>query len=118
MKTITIATNLGKVSDGYHTFDELYEHRHALFLALLYLLRAEGHRESCWMSKLHEDGTSMKGWFVAGAHLPTGDVTYHLPIRLWKVAIKGGIPVLPKAPPFDGHTSTDVIARLNKWVTR
>ena len=28
-------TTVGDMSDGYHTFDELYEHRYWLFLALL-----------------------------------------------------------------------------------
>ena len=35
-KTFTIKN--GDISDGYHTFDELYEHRIALFITLARLL--------------------------------------------------------------------------------
>jgi hypothetical protein len=32
-----------------------------------------------WESRKHDDGSMFEGdWFVAGKHLPTGDVTYHL----------------------------------------
>lgn len=33
-EAIKLLPNAGEVSDGYHTFDELYEHRVALFIAL------------------------------------------------------------------------------------
>jgi hypothetical protein len=31
-----MSKDMGDVSDGYHTFNELYEHRHMLFLMLMY----------------------------------------------------------------------------------
>ncbi len=48
-------TITGETSDGYHTFNELYEHRHWLFLCLL-----AGHAGiyPMWMSKAHYDGSS------------------------------------------------------------
>jgi len=104
---------IGQTSDGYHTFDELYEHRHALFLCLL----------SChagifpmWMSKRHDDGTEMPGWFIAGIALPEGTVSYHMPERLWDACVHCGAEVADRAPKWDGHTSADVIARLMKFV--
>jgi len=99
----------GQTSDGYHTFDELYEHRHALFLFAM-----SCNPNSSWFSPYHDDGTSFQGWFVAGIGLPSGPVTYHLPGRLIEVAYLTGAKLLPKAPPFDGHTSADVIVRLMK----
>lgn len=35
MKTLYIPCDPGEISDGYHTFNELYQHRCALFLALM-----------------------------------------------------------------------------------
>lgn len=99
--------NTGEISDGYHTFNELYEHRHALFLNLM-----QG--RNSWVSKLHDDGSSMDGWFVAGIHLDSGMVTYHLPERLWDKACAVCKDVLDKAPFWDGHTSKDVVDRLYK----
>jgi hypothetical protein len=49
------------VSDGYHTFGELYEHRITLFLVLM--LR---HPNISWRSRNHADGSEWEGWFIAG----------------------------------------------------
>lgn len=103
---IYIPGETGEISDGYHTFNELYEHRHALFITLLkhYPVRS-------WRSKMHADKTEIPGWFIAGLTLPTGsEITYHLPNRLW--AYLNDIVELPCAPQWDGHTSQDVIKRL------
>lgn len=100
----------GETSDGYHTFNELYEHRHALFLALASLTDS-------WMSKKHHDGSEMDGWFIAGIKLRSGDISYHLPMRIWDDCVKTGAEVLPKAPKWDGHTSNDVVDRLMKYAT-
>jgi len=98
----------GETSDGYHTFNELYEHRHALFR--LACLNYDG-----WKSKLHDDGTMFDGWFIAGVETPDGQVTYHLPIALWdSFAVK----IYVRAPKWDGHTSSDVVNRLTKLATR
>lgn len=92
-------------SDGFHTFGELYQHRHALFAALASRLG------TAWKSKQHEPGAAcmFAGMFVAGATLTTGPVSYHLPDTLWD-ACPGE--VLDHAPHWDGHTSRDVVDRL------
>jgi len=102
----------GETSDGYHSFSELYEHRHALFLALLSIKATGG-----WMSKKHDDGTEMEGWFIAGVQGWHGDISYHLPMRLWDACVKTGAEVLDRAPKWDGHTSKDVVDRLMKYAT-
>ena len=94
----------GEVSDGHHTFNELYEHRHALFSALIKRLPLHG-----WKSKLHDDGSMFKGWFIAGFATPHGTITYHIPRHLWH---EFPCKELDKAPKWDGHTSEDVIERL------
>lgn len=104
----------GSTSDGYHTFDELYEHRCLLFLALM---KTRPHYS--WISKMHSDGTSIEGWFIAGMYMNDDEenqVTYHMPLRLWDLATITRCPVLQKARPFDGHTSKDVSNRLTNWI--
>ncbi len=101
--------------DGYHTFDELYEHRKALWQALLsaYVTIAEewgSEGNEVWKSKLHSDGTMFDGYFISGLKTEKGEqMTYHLPISEWGDCYGKE---LQKAPEFDGHTSDDVIARL------
>lgn len=105
----------GQISDGYHTFDELYEHRIELFLALCReIYRYHGASASPWMSQLHSDGSSFDGWFVAGIGRESGQqITYHLPMKYWTRAAKS-CRILEKAPEYDGHTSADVLERLKK----
>lgn len=110
-----------QVSDGYHTMDELYDHRIALFIALAkaqdsismeYSASQDG-RESVWRSKNHSDGEPAFGgtWFVLGIGKKKGEqITYHLPIERWEET--GFAETLEKAPEFDGHTSADVLNRL------
>lgn len=111
--------DIGKISDGYHTFDELYEHRIALFIALcnrLYEVRIASEPEQNtlpWKSKLHSDGTMFEGgWFIAGIGKEKGEqITYHLPIKFWD---KLRVVAYDKAPEWDGHTPADVVERLLK----
>lgn len=94
--------------DGYHTFNELYDHRIALFIALAH--RCESW---AWKSRLHSDGSAMEGWFVMGLHASVGkQITYHLPNAKWSET--NFAMLLDRAPEFDGHTSDDVIKRLGK----
>lgn len=96
------------VSDGYHTFKELYEHRITLFMALCKMTGFS------WKTKLHSDGTSWDGWFVLGIFKKPGEqVTYHLPIEKWDLCYFAE--TLDKAPEFDGHTSEDVLKRISEF---
>jgi hypothetical protein len=95
-------------SDGYHTFGELYEHRHALFIAL-----ARSNPDLAWRAREHEDGTMFGGMFLAGLRLPTGDISYHLPIALWGALDECASTYV--RPHWDGHTPADVVRRLMAW---
>jgi hypothetical protein len=104
-EALTAAAKSG--NDGYHTFDELYEHRHALFIALCRELIGF----PIWRSRQHHDGSTYDGWFIMGiCSLPGEQITYHLPERLWTEAFFAT--PLDRAPEWDGHTSEDVIRRL------
>lgn len=108
--------NANQISDGYHTFGELYEHRVALFIALCRvteMLEVEAGMGSgkVWRSRLHSDGTSYEDWFIMGIGTGKGlQITYHLPIDKWNETYFAE--TLDKAPEFDGHTSEDVLNRL------
>lgn len=106
-------TNL--ISDGYHTFGELYEHRIQLWIALCkaeHLVKYyENYANPVWRSLSHSDGSSLDGWFILGINNSrTGQITYHLPISKWDEC--SFAETLDKAPEFDGHTSADVLERL------
>ena len=115
-KTTNSKIDTGKISDGYHTFDELYEHRIILFIALCKQIDNqpyEGDEYKIWRSKLHSDNTMFDGWFVMGIGKEKGkQITYHLPIKKWEDIEFAE--TLEKAPEWDGHTSKDVLSRIAK----
>lgn len=105
-----IDTNL--VSDGYHTFGELYEHRVALFIALCNVMMDHSIIEFGvpWKSKKHSDGSEWQGWFIAGINAESGkQMSYHLPTSKWELLKSLEV---DKAPEWDGHTPQDVLERL------
>lgn len=105
-------TEPGKISDGYHTFDELYEHRSVLFIALM-----KSHPELSWYAALHADGTMFDGMFIVGMNLPTGQITYHLNLDPWlPIVCRIDCETRGCALGYDGHSSEDVIVRILDWV--
>lgn len=101
-----------KISDGYHTFDDLYNHRHHLFIALMV-----SNPSISWRSLYHEDGTMFSpDWFIAGINLPTGTISYHLPMSLWAMLNNQPIETRRTAPKWDGHAFDDIFGRLREWV--
>lgn len=107
--------NPNDISDGHHTFGELYRHRHMLFIALMKLATSEA-----WISKTHNDGTSYDGWFIAGMYLPgnppsESQISYHLPMKYWDMASEHST-VLDRGERWDGHNSDDVVKRLETFV--
>ena len=118
--------DVGKSSDGYHTFDDLYEHRHWLFIALVREMRqvqelskklgtSKPFQAIGWKSWKHSDGSmAYEGWFLACLDLPEGQISYHLPAEMWAFV---DLPHWDVPPTWDGHTATDVVDRLKKRVT-
>jgi hypothetical protein len=104
----------GLISDGYHTFDELYEHRIINFIALCKVIRNELTLHIVWRSELHSDGSRWDGWFILGINVDPGEqITYHLPISKWCDCDFVDI-TLDKAPEYDGHTPNDVLKRISE----
>ena len=92
------------ISDGYHTFSELYDHRSKLFITI-----CRAYPELAWKSSKHADGTMYAGMFIAGIDTPMGQATYHMEDKYWNIL---DVRVLDNAPTWDGHTSDDAIDRI------
>lgn len=94
--------DFGEISDGYHTYNSLYEQRVTLFAAL-----CNAFRSLFWKSKKHSDGDECfgGGWFIVGVSTPKGNYTYHYELKYWDMF---DCNVLEKAPEHDGHTDKDV----------
>ena len=90
-----------KMSDGYHTFADLYEQRLILSAALA------KNNPNAWKSKRHEDGSVPfgGGWFIMGFDTDEGCYTYHYELKDWDLF---QCEELDKGKPWDGHTSKDV----------
>ena len=90
-----------KMSDGYHTFADLYEQRLILSAALA------KNNPNAWKSKRHEDGSVPfgGGWFIMGFDTDEGCYTYHYELKDWDLF---QCKELDKGKPWDGHTSKDV----------
>lgn len=109
-KSLVLPRPVGEVSDGDHTFEQLYQHRNLLFIAFLNMVN------NAWYSERHSDGSGYDGWFIAGVELTEGEqITYHLPneyLELVSLSLKH----LDYAPQWDGHKSADVLDRLKRWI--
>lgn len=111
MKIIIEGENI-KCSDGFHTFEELYEHRIVLFMQLCRFIR---NQYPIWMSEYHFDGSNYDGWFIMGIDTEKGkQISYHFPMKYHDECASIVHRVLPNAPEWDGHTSNDVLKRLRE----
>ncbi len=104
MKTFQIKDN--DISDGYHTFGELYDHRIALFLKLCRM-----HRGGCFWRQDAET----PDWVIVYCYLdsPVDDeqISYHIPAKYVTAFEYWGIKHDPDHK-WDGHNSADVVERL------
>jgi hypothetical protein len=125
----------GSISDGYHTYDELYQFR-KVYNALLFnewgkqtissikyvpinlssgfkeIAQEVNYKFDVHKSWKHNDGELCfgGGWFIVVAILPEGQISNHYKAEDWDLF---KIPALEKAKyPFDGHTSQDTLERM------
>lgn len=123
----------GQVSDGYHTFNDLYKHRNALFVALAHEITnndfgyvpdaaddpppTNGAIEwpVAWKSKNHhpDDDPMYPGYFIACLRLWPESISYHLPLDLWDVF--PGVE-MPHAEKWDGCSPDATLIRLGRWI--
>ena len=111
-----MAEDPGEISDGYHTFNELYEYR-LLYNASMFNELAKQNLYDVHKSRLHSDGTipfDNPDYFIVVAELPTGQISNHYQMKDWDLF---DIPVKDKANKYDGHSPKDVAERLRKFLT-
>ena len=101
----------GELSDTYHTFNELYNHRALLFASLCNTT----FKHRAWKSLLHHDPNEpmYAGMFIVGIDTPYGQATYHYDIDPYWDLFK--IMEVPRAPQYDGHTPEQAIERIYKY---
>lgn len=90
------------LSDGNHTFKDLYDQRCILFATLVGLFP-----KISWKTKRHDDGKPCHDGknFLVCIETPDGPYSYHYPMADWD---KFKCREIEKAKPFDGHTDKDV----------
>lgn len=98
--------NCGNVSDGDHTFAELYRHRAILTAAL-----CNANPDMAWKSKKHDDGSMYDGYFIVGLDTPHGQATYHYALDCWDLFQARE---LECAPPYDGHSPNEALDRIRR----
>lgn len=110
-------SEIENISDGYHTFNELYEFR-KLYNACLFNEWAILGKYNVHKSKKHNDGSiCFDGtWFIVSALLPKGLISNHYKIKDWDLF---NIEETEKALfKYDFHDSKDVIDRLSDLVVK
>lgn len=103
----SVGCSVGEISDGYHTYNDLYNQRLHLFATIVNLKPTMS-----WKSKKHADGELCfgGGWFVVGVNTPEGQYSYHYELKDWDLFKCEELDV---APEWDGHTSQDVARVLS-----
>lgn len=102
----------GEISDGYHTFNELYRYRMLYNAAFFNMLP----KDIVHKSKKHHDGEECfgGGWFIVMANLPTGQISNHYELKDWDLF---QIPEKYIADEWDGHTPQEAADRLFKFLS-
>lgn len=95
------------VSDGFHTFRQLYYQRMMLFATIV-----KQNKDKAWKSLRHEDGELCFGgeWFIVGVDTPEGSYTYHYENNYFSLF---DCEELERGKHWDGHTEKDVTRLLS-----
>lgn len=98
----------GTLSDGYHTYNDLYYQRCILFATI-----CNANKKIAWKSKRHSDGKkcfNSDNWFIVGIDTPEGSYTYHYEMKYWDLF---KVTELENGKIWDGHTEKDVTRLLS-----
>lgn len=109
-----IQGHAAQLFDGFHTMEELYDHRRAWTALVATGAASAG---DSWRSKAHhpdDDPMFDGGYFIVGIMLPTGMITYHYKLTYWDDF--AGVPEVMHAPKWDGATPADTVSRLMETV--
>ena len=100
-------TEIDDLSDGFHTFRQLYYQRMMLFATIV-----KQNKDKAWKSLRHEDGELCfgGGWFIVGIDTPEGSYTYHYEDNYYSLF---DCEELERGKHWDGHTEKDVTRLLS-----
>ena len=115
--------SIEELTDGYHTFNELYLYR-VLYNAAFFngLAFYDNWADGSWhvefdvhKSKRHSDGEECFGgeWFIVMAELPTGQISNHYEMKYWDLF---KIPEKGRANVWDKHTPQEAAERLKNFL--
>ena len=95
-------SEIDDLSDGFHTFRQLYYQRMMLFATIV-----KQNKGRAWKSLRHEDGELCfgGGWFIVGIDTPEGTYTYHYEDNYFSLF---DCKELERGKHWDGHTEKDV----------
>ena len=123
-RELTQAVNdMGEITDGYHSFNELYYYR-TLYNAAFFnsLAHYDDWTDGSWdvefdvhKSKKHSAGEECfdGGWFIVMAELPTGQISNYYEMKYWDLF---KIPEKEVANVWDGHSPECAAERLKKYL--
>ena len=95
------------ISDGHHTFGNLYKHRIILFCTICNLFPNDS-----WKSRKHFDDNNdpmFNDSFICGINTPRGIATYHIQNKYWNLF---DIPEIEHAPRYDNYSEDEVLQRI------
>lgn len=100
-------SDIEDLSDGFHTFRQLYYQRMILFATIV-----KQNKGRAWKSLRHEDGELCFGgeWFIVGIDTPEGSYTYHYEANYYSLF---DCKELERGKHWDGHTEKDVTRLLS-----
>lgn len=110
----------GNVSDGFHTFNELYYYRlcyNAALINSLVSLKTDNPAKfkdiKVCKSKKHFGGEPCYGggWFIVIVNTPWGQISNHYKLEYWDMF---NCPVAKESWKWDGHGMKEAMERLNK----
>lgn len=106
---LTSYKDKGEISDGYHTFNQLYHQRAILFATIV-----NQNKDKAWKSFKHSDGhycfDEDGEWFIVGVDTPQGSYTYHYAKEYWDMF---NCQELEFGKEWDGHSEEDVVRLLS-----
>ena len=100
------------ISDTWHTFGELYQHRSILFIKLCKELSLKKDYQ-VFRTKKHNDESIMEEYFILGVKLPDHSyISYHINNEYWDLCEFAK--KIEKSPIKGKYTSNDALTNLLK----
>ena len=97
-------SEIGEISDGYNSFNELYEQ-----IAILFAMVVNTHKDKSWKSWKHHDGSycseDPNELFLVGIDTPSGQFSYYFEADYYPLFMCEKVDY---APEYDGHVTEDI----------